>query len=112
MKPSSSEPGSSSLNAVPPAPKHCPTARPTEAKPSSESDSIPPCSSFPPVQHPLLENKQALSYKSQIAFLFKGGTEERKENKGPSTNNPLYGSISREPHCMKPSKKAVVFGLS
>lgn len=75
---------------------------------SSESDSIPPRSSFPPAQYPLLENKQALSYKSQIAFLFQEGIEERKENKGPSTHNPLYGSISWELHCTKPSNKAVV----
>lgn len=81
-------------------PSTVPLRDPAETKPSSESDSILPCSSFPPVQHPLPENKQALSYKSQIAFLFKVGTEGRKENKGPSANNPLYGSISWELHCI------------
>lgn len=89
-------------------PSSVPLRDPAETKRSSESDSISPCSSFPPVQHPLSENKQALSYKSQIASLFKEGTEGRKENKGPFTDNPLYGSIEWELHCTKPSDKAVV----
>lgn len=91
-----------------PHPNSVPAWVPAEKKRSSESDSISPCSSFIPVQLPLLENKQAFSYKSQIFILFKEGKEEREENKGLSTDNPLYGGISRESHCIKPSNKAMV----
>lgn len=43
-------------------PSSVPAQDPVEKKQSSESDSVLPCSSFTPVQLPLLENKQVLSY--------------------------------------------------